>query len=59
MRSQPQIDECSHVENQSRHQKIATADLQKITQSSFKHFNLKKNLIEFYNHPFKDLSPIC
>ena len=31
----------------------------KLSKVPFKHFNLKKNLIEFYNHPFKDLSPIC
>ena len=53
MTSQPQIDKCHHFESSQGIKKLPRQIYCELPEVPFKHFNSKKNVIEFYTHLFK------
>ena len=53
MTSQPQINKCHHFESSQGIKKLPRQICRELPEVPFKHFNSKKNVIEFYTHLFK------
>ena len=49
---------CRHFVTNQDTKKLPRQIYRKLPKVSFKHFSSKKNAIEFYTRPFKDLRPI-
>ena len=54
--TQNQWIKCRYFETNQDIKKLPWQIYSKLPKALFKHFNSKINVIEFYTHPFKDLS---